>query len=215
MSKEWICSAKWLQHIILATACLFILASCSKTKLTSTWMDETRVGQPFNHILIIGIAEKEHNRRLFEEVFTKQLKTAGVNSEVSYIILPKGIKISRDTVTAAIKGRNFDAVIVTHMVDIEKVMVYRQSMNYRTNRGYHNDLYGYYPRVHSYVYEPGYYTQHDVVTLETNLYEISSEKLVWSAHSRTFSPDSAQQVVDELVGLVIKDLAEKGLITKK
>jgi len=215
MNRDNTGSVKWFQRIILAAACLFILASCAQTKLTSTWMDEARVGQSFSHILIIGISDKEHNRRLFEEVFTKQLTAAGVESEVSYVILPKGIEISRDTVTAAIKGRNIDAVVVTHMVDIEKVTTYHQSMNYRANQGYHNNMYGYYPRVHGYVYEPGYYTQHDVVTLETNLYEISSEKLVWSTHSRTFAPDTALEVVDELVGLVIKDLAEKGLITKK
>ena len=90
--------------------CGFLLiASCTNTKLTSTWMDEKKAGSTYNDILIIGIAEKEHNRRLFEETFNKQLGEMGIESEVSYTMLPEGKEINRDTVTAAIKGKNIDA----------------------------------------------------------------------------------------------------------
>lgn len=198
--------------IFLAVISFTIVSSCTNTKITSVWMDSKKAGTTFNDFLIIGIAEEEHNRRLFEEHFTSQLNAAGVESEVSYTLLPKGTVINRDTVTAAIKGKEIDAVIVTHMVAVEKETVYRQSMDYRPAYGYYDGLYSYYPHVNSYVHQPGYYTTHDVVKLETNLYEVASEELVWSAQSRSFAPESAKEVVDELVKLVIKDLDEKGLI---
>jgi len=201
---------------IVATISTFILiTSCSSTKITSVWMDQEKSGSSFNDILVIGIAKEEHNRRLFEEQFTAQLNTAGVESEVSYKILPEGTVINRETVTAAIKGKNIDAVIVTHMVSVEEETVYRQNMDYRPSYGYYNGMYNYYPHVNSYVHQPGYYTTHDVVKLETNLYEVKSEALVWSAQSRSFAPESAKEVIDELVKLVIKDLKEKGLIKAK
>jgi len=178
-------------------------------------MDQEKSGSSFNDILVIGIAKEEHNRRLFEEQFTAQLNTAGVESEVSYKILPEGTVINRETVTAAIKGKNIDAVIVTHMVSVEEETVYRQNMDYRPSYGYYNGMYNYYPHVNTYVHQPGYYTTHDVVKLETNLYEVKSEALVWSAQSRSFAPESAKEVIDELVKLVIKDLKEKGLIKAK
>jgi len=201
---------------IVATISTFILiTSCSSTKITSVWMDQEKSGSSFNDILVIGIAKEEHNRRLFEEQFTAQLNTAGVESEVSYKILPEGTVINRETVTAAIKGKNIDAVIVTHMVSVEEETVYRQNMDYRPSYGYYNGMYNYYPHVNTYVHQPGYYTTHDVVKLETNLYEVKSEALVWSAQSRSFAPESAKEVIDELVKLVIKDLKEKGLIKAK
>ena len=201
---------------IAATIFSFIfITSCSNTKLTSVWMDKEKSGTSFNDILVIGISDKELNRRLFEETFTTELNAAGVKSEVSYKILPQGSKINRDTVSAAIKGKNIDAVIVTHLVTVDKETIYRENMDYRPSYGYYNGLYNYYPYVNGYVQQPGYYTTADVVTLETNLYEVKSEELVWSAHSRSFAPESAKEVIDDLVKLVIKDLEEKGLIKPK
>ena len=194
---------------------LIIMSSCTNTKITSVWMDSKKAGTSFNDILVIGIAEEEHNRRLFEEEFTTQLNAAGIESEVSYMMLPQGTSINRDTVAAAIEGKSIDGVIVTHLVAVEEEKVYRQSMDYRPSYGYYNGLYSYYPHVHTYVHQPGYYTTHDVVKLETNLYEVATEELVWSAQSRSFAPESAKEVVDDLIKLVIKDLQEKGLIKSK
>ena len=206
------------QNILAIFAALFsliLVSSCTSTKITSVWMDSKKAGSSFNDILVIGIAEEEHNRRLFEEQFANQLRAAGVESEVSYTILPQGIDINRDTVASAIEGKDIDAVIVTHLVAVEEETVYRQNMDYRPSYGYYNGLYSYYPHVHNYVHQPGYYTTHEVVKLETNLYEVTSEDLVWSAQSRSFAPESAKEVIDELVNLVIKDLQEKGLIKAK
>ncbi len=206
------------QKLIYIAAIFFafiFIASCSNTKLTSVWMDKEIAGTSFNDILVVGISDQELNRRLFEETFTTDLNNVGVESEVSYNILPKGTKINRDTVGAAIKGKSIDAVLVTHLVKVDKETIYRQNMDYRPAYGYYNGLYDYYPYVNGYVQQPGYYTTADVVTLETNLYEVKSEKLVWSAHSRSFAPESAKEVIDDLVKLVIKDLKEKGLIKAK
>ena len=208
-------SLKKMIYIAATISSFLFISSCSSTKITSVWMDQEKSGTSFNDILVIGIAEEEHNRRLFEESFVAQFNTAGVESEVSYKMLPEGTNINRDTVTDAIKGKNIDAVIVTHMVSVEEETVYRQNMDYRPTYGYYNGLYNYYPYVNSYVHQPGYYTTHEVVKLETNLYEVKSEELVWSAQSRSFAPGSAKEVIDDLIKLVIKDLKEKGLIKSK
>ncbi len=202
-------------YIFSAIFSMIVIASCSNTKITSVWMDQEKAGTSFNDILVIGIAEEEHNRRLFEEQFTTQLNAAGIESEVSYKILPQGTAITRETVGAAIEGKDIDAVIVTHLVAVDEETVYRQSMDYRPSYGYYNGLYDYYPHVHTYVHQPGYYTTHEVVKLETNLYQVKNADLVWSAQSRSFAPESAKEVIDDLVKLVIKDLKEKGLIKSK
>ena len=201
--------------LVTAALCALLLSSCTNTKITSVWMDSNKAGTSFNDLLIIGIANEEHNRRLFEEEFTTQLKAVGVESEVSYTVLPQGTDINPETVTAAIDGKGVDAIIVTHLVAVEQETVYRQSMDYRPAYGYYNGFYDYYPHVHSYVQQPGYYTTHDVVKLETNLYEAASGELVWTAQSQSFAPESAKEVIDELVQLVITDLQEKGLIKSK
>jgi hypothetical protein len=194
---------------------LAVVSSCASTKITSVWMDKNKTGTSYNNILVIGISNESHNRRLFESHFAEQLNAAGVSGTVSYTILPDANKIDRETVSAAIKGKNIDAVIVSHLLAVEEKTVYRESMSYRPTYSHYNGLYDYYPYVIGNVYQPGYYTTHEIVRLETNLYEVASEELVWTAQSKTFAPESAEEVIGDLVKLVIKDLKEKGLIKAK
>jgi len=91
-------------HFFTTLVTILAISSCANTKLTSVWMDQKKAGTSFNDILVIGIGEEEHNRRLFEEEFTSQLTAAGIEGEVSYKILPQGTDINRDTVAAAIEG---------------------------------------------------------------------------------------------------------------
>jgi hypothetical protein len=199
-------------YTIAAIVSLLLLSSCATTKITSVWMDEKKAGTTFKDILVIGISEQETNRRLFEQHFAEQLNLAGVEGEASYIILPQDAEISRETVSAAIKGKSIDAVIVTHLIGVEEQTVYRESMEVRPTYSHYSGLYEYYPYVHGYVNQPGYYTTHEIVKLETSLYEVASEALVWSAQSQTFAPASANEVIEDVVKVVIRDLQEKGLI---
>ena len=199
-------------HMFVSIFLIVAVSSCANTKITSVWMDKDKAGTSYSNFLVIGISNEDHNRRLFETHFADQLNAAGVSGTVSFTILPDGTQINRETVSAAIEGKNIDAVIVTHLVAVEEQTVYRESMGYRPTYSHYDVLYDYYPYVKGNVYQPGYYTTHEIVKLETNLYDVASEELVWTAQSKTFAPDSAVEVIGDLVKLVIKDLKEKGLI---
>jgi hypothetical protein len=199
-------------HVLTAVLAALLLAACTSTRLTESWINKDIKDYPYRDFLIIGIADDDLNRRLFEDNFVDALKKRGIEAEPSYRLLPDSAVINRDSVAEAIKGKNIDAVLVTHMVSIDQETVYRQSMDYMPTQGYYNGLYNYYPHVYTYVNAPGYYTTHEIVKLETNVYDVASEKIAWSAQSRSFAPDSAKEVIDELTKLVISDLEDKGII---
>ena len=194
---------------------VLLISSCANTKISQSWVEPNHK-KAYNDILIIGIAESEQNRRAYESHFIEELKAIGVEGEASYKLI-KGNKIEREIVTKAIAGMDIDAVIVTHVVGVDEETVYRPSMDYMPmyGGGYYGGLYSYYPHVNSYVHRPGYYTTHETYTLETNLYDVESEELVWSARSRTFAPESVSEVIIDLTKLLISDLSEKNLIKKK
>ncbi len=191
------------------------ISSCANTKISQSWVEPNHK-KAYNDILVIGIAESEQNRRAYESYFVEELQAMGVEGEASYKLI-KGSKIDREVVTRAIKGLEIDAVIVTHLVGVDEETIYRPSMDYMPmyGGGYYGGLYSYYPHVNTYVQRPGYYTTHETYTLETNLYDVESEELVWSARSRTFAPESVDEVITDLTKLLIKDLSEKNLIKKK
>lgn len=191
------------------------LSACTNTKLSQVWVDPDQ-HKTYHHLLIIGIADSEQHRRAYESYFVQELEAKGIQARASYKLIKSGEKIDRDTVARAIAGLDIDGVLVTHLVAVDKETIYRPSMDYMPayGAGYYGGLYSYYPHVNTYVHRPGYYTTHETVTLETNLYDVESEELVWSARSRTFSPESVDEIIIDLTRLVIRDLADKKLIAK-
>ena len=118
---------------------------------------------------------------------------------------------------------DIDAVLVTHLVAVKEEEVYRPSMDYAPmygggyygGYGYRGGLYSYHPHVTTYVQRPGYYTTYESYTIETNLYDVETEELVWSARSNSFAPESVDEVIVDLTKLLIDDLKQNNLISVK
>lgn len=210
-----------LQLCAIVTFSMLLLASCANTKIEQSWVEPDNK-KSYNDLLIIGIGESEQNRRAYESNFVEELRKNKIESEASYKLIKSDEKIDRDTVAKAIEGLEIDGVIVTHLVAVDEETVYRPptyayggTYGSYYGAGYYGGMYSYYPHVNSYVTSPGYYTTHETYTLETNLYDVKSEELVWSARSRTFAPESVDEVIVDLTNLLIKDLKEKNLIKVK
>lgn len=205
-----------LKYMLLVPAVAVVLSACTNTKLSQVWSDPD-ANKTYHNLLIIGVAESEQNRRAYESHFVAELEAIGVKAVASYKLIKSDVKIDRESVGKAIKGLDIDGVLVTHLIGVDEETIYRPSMDYMPmyGGGYYGGLYSYYPHVNTYVHRPGYYTTHETVMLETNLYDVESEELVWSAHSRTFSPESVDEIIVDLTKLIIKDLQSKHLIAKK
>ena len=201
---------------LLAVSVALLVSSCANTKISQSWVEPDNK-RSYNDLLIIGVGESQQNRRAYESHFVEELRANGTEAEASYKLIPNSEKLNRETVDKAIDGMEIDGVIVTHLVAVDEETIYRPSMDYMPmyGGGYYGGLYSYYPHVNTYVSRPGYYTTHETYTLETNLYDVESEELVWSARSRTFSPESVSEVINDLTKLLIKDLKEKNLIKEK
>lgn len=194
----------------------FLVSSCASTRITRSWVEPGNT-KSYNNILVIGVGESEQTRRAYEGYFVEELRDKSIKAVASYTLIKSNEKINRDTVGMAIKGMGIDGVIVTHLVAVDEETVYRPSMEYMPMYGgvYYGNLYSYYPHVNTYVHRPGYYTTHEAYTIETSLYDVASEDLVWSARTRTFSPESVDEVIVDLTDLLIKDMADKKLIDIK
>ena len=75
----------------------------------------------------------------------------------------------------------------------------------------HGGYYGYYSR-HS---ARGYATTSRTFRLETNLYDVKTEELIWSGQSKTLSKDSKYQIINDVIKIVINDLQNNKLISPK
>ena len=201
---KWFVCAVFLGVLIIA---------CAGTKLTHTQVDKSRQGKPVSNILVIGVTykEKEMVRRSFEDRFVSQLRAAGVEaiSSGDAISIPADLMLEKDEILKAVNKFNNDAVIITHVVGKEEKETYTRPGRARTYGGY----YGYYGW--AYARAPGYSTRSTSYRLATNLYDVITEKLIWSGKSETLNPDSTKQMIDDVIRVVIKDLQENNLLPQK
>ena len=212
-----------INQVIWGAAAVFILSSCANTKITQSWVEPDHK-KSYNDLLVIGIAQSEQNRRAYEGYFVEELSDRKIEAVASYKLIKSDSGMDRDTIVKAIDGLGIDGVIITHMVAVEEETVYRNTgagygyggmYGGYYGAGYYGSMYSYYPHVNSYVHNPGYYDTLETYTLETNLYDVKTEELVWSARSRTFAPDSVDEVIVDLTKLLINDLEEKNLVKIK
>jgi len=186
---------KWLIFCMLAAIYMLFSASCSTTTMKIVWKNKNYQGEKLKKIFVIGVAENPTMRRVFEDEFAKQLKAHGTNAVSSYSLIPSKELIDRDTVESKMKIVGADAVIVTSLLDRKNRRIYdSNSLGY--TRGWYR-TYSQYHEAVQYRESRGDYYEYEVVTLETNLYEIRNGKIIWSGLSETHLDSSPSDVLNE------------------
>ena len=165
-----------LQWFGWAVFCSVLAVSCAGTRMSQTWVDEARRGKPVRDVLVIVIADKAKNREAFEHKFVQQLKAAGVEavSSADVIPMPRDLKLEKNVILQAVDKYGNDAVIISHLTGLDKKEVFT-----RTGPIY-GGYYNYYGYTFDTVHDPGFYSEIATVRLETNLYDVKTEKLLWS-----------------------------------
>jgi hypothetical protein len=201
-------SVKWFGYLF---SFVFLIISCAGTELTHTQVDEVYKGKPVSDILVIAITGNEDTRRSYEREFVAQLGSAGVEaiSSEDAIPMPADLKMKKEMILNAVNQFENDAVIITHLIDKEEKEVYTRGG--QVDRGY----YGFYHSRFSYARDPSYSSTSKTLRLDTNLYDVKTEKLIWSGQSKTLSKDSKYQIINDVIKVVINDLQKNKLISPK
>jgi hypothetical protein len=178
---------------------LFLLSSCATTMTTNVWRDQTYQG-PVKKILVMGISQKPGIQRFFEDEFVRQLRERGVDAVAGYTVLPYGGKMDKDLVAAKARESGADTVLVARPLSREMQRTYVPGSYPRWG--------GYYGRA----YSPGYVVEDEYVYIETNLYDVATEKLIWSAESETVLLASDQDLIKSFISTMTSKLASDKLI---
>ena len=209
-------------RLAFAITCMLPLCcvlSCSTTTVTGVWKKSDFAGEPFTSVLVIALTENKTNRDIWEDKMTAQLSQKGVRAITSNKAFAGDDKITKEEVLAYVKKNGTEAVLVTRLVDVtQEKAYYPPTTNYvgsyygGTSYGYYNSFGSYYPHAYNTVTTPGYTTTLTTVLLESNLYQSSTQDLVWSLSSETFDPKSVNELVESVGRKLAKSLQENGLI---
>ena len=190
---------------VILIAILFI--SCASTTITDTWKDKAYQGKAQN-IVVIMVARTEYLRNMFEGRFVAELRARGNNATQSHKIVAFEQLQDKELVKSRIKSTEVDTVLIARLVDSKTIETYEP--------GYINAVpiaYSYWGTYYEIVYtDYGYTDDIEVAYVETNLYDVKTEKLIWSARSKTERSGGEQQLINKFIDIIVKKLSSDKII---
>ena len=204
----------------LFTTVLLALSGCAaQTSLYERWHDPQFSGPMLQKVLVLGIFKDDIQRRSFEDTFVKEVNANNKQAIAGYTVMPKAEDYdSKEDILAAVKKTGADSVLITSYIGTkEKQYTVAPRVDYvpRMGHGYGHHGYGYggyYGSRYAAVYSPGYTVTDTIVQLETRVFSVANEKLVWAGKSKSVNASSGEKIVKDLVKLVAKDMQQSGLI---
>lgn len=197
----------------LFPAIAILLSSCASTSLTTAWHDQSYSGNnSLGDVLVIAVTEQETSRRLYEDGFVAKFAESGVRGIPSYSLQISEIEPTRQAVQTAVDMANARFVLITRHLSTDKKQHYRPPEPIYIDP-YYSSVYRYYPMAYREVrYSPGYNYTVTTVSIESNLYDAQTEKLIWSAQSKSVDPKMSKAYFDGLINVFAKDLQNKKLL---
>jgi len=195
-----------MYRFILVSLGLVLLASCANTKVVEHWADPDFKAK-LKNIMVLSLNESDKSRRLFEDAFLSAMRQRKIQSSASYTLLPSYEDLDKEKVKAAISGSDIDGVLVLRAVKITMEERYVQPQATGTR---YNSFYAYVGE-----YRPtysAYNTQDKLVHLETNLYAVDGEKLIWTGKTESFSPADVHTYLIDLTKTVLDKIDKTGFI---
>ena len=159
----------------------------------------------FHRILAAYVTNDPAVRRSVEDKLSRKIP----NSFPAYSAVPNLSLTDPQKAREQLRDKLFDGAVVMRVVDVENQQVYVPGSAWYAP---YPSFYGYWGASWGMVQSPGYVINNKYVTVETAIYSIKDDKLVWAGRTRTQNPASAGKLVDETVDAVAKELRSQQLI---
>lgn len=197
--------------LIVLTALLFT-ASCASTKTLNVWKDEGH-NQKLGKTLVVAIAELDYMRNHFENVLALRLADSGIDAIPSNKVVPQlGENPGRETIVEKVRELGVENVLVIRAVNKDEYSRLTAGGIYLVPTDYYSGWYSFYSDSFTMVAVPGSAYDAEFFTLVTNIYDVRSEKLVWSYLSRTKVEISRQGAINPFIETIMKQLESSKLL---
>jgi hypothetical protein len=212
------------QRLRIAPRCLgfcalLMLCSCAGTSLKQTWKSPGYQGGPVGTVAVIAVDERLLLRQGFENRFVRQMRDGGQTAMTTFdvLTLPK-IKEDKQAAAAQLRAAGAEVVMLLRLVDA--ATKYREvragSERFTPYLSGFEESFGWYD-----YYSLGFMTMGATYTslkreffLETSLFDLKSEKLLWSGLTRTVIKEGMDGLdeMDAVAVKVVKGMRKDGMV---
>lgn len=182
----------------------------AKTKFNSVWKaPEAAAARLAGQKVAALIIDSDESLRVAgEEALARELTERGMQGVPSYRFVPKEELKSAEQARGWYEKAGVQAVVALRVVSDEKKLQYQPST---WTSGYYSSLWGYYGYGWGVVYDPGYKRIDRYVSLETLIFSVPKNTLLWAGLSETENPKEPAKVIEEVVREAVSEMRKQGL----
>jgi hypothetical protein len=212
--------------ILGAASATLLLAGCATTTFTSVWKAPDAQPLQFkagDKIVAMVVADSTGLRRAGEANLADELDKRGLKGIPAYSLIADGDIQDEAKAKAAIEASGaVGAVVLRPMGKEQEVSTTGGSYGtgmyggaYYGRPAYGGFYGGYYGYGWGGMYSPPEIRTDTYVSIETVIYDLRQNKLIWAGQTRTMNPSDVQGFVEELAIAVSKELRESGLVAAR
>lgn len=192
-----------------------IMAGCASTTFVSTWKNPevAPFPRPKGQTIIAAVAaEDKYIRQGAEDALASELTKRGYNGMPSYRVLPPGVTEEGPAKEAFAKIGAVGIIVMRPLaIDQELSMT---SVSVYAGPYYGGYWGGYYGYGWGHPYGSTMVTSDTVLIVETLVYSLEHNKLIWSGRSKTTNPDDVAKFVRGLAESVAWEMNKAKVFTK-
>jgi hypothetical protein len=199
---------------VLCCAATLMLTACATTTFTSTWKapDAQAVDPAGKKVAAVYMTTDESSRRAAEDVLARKLIEHGAQGVAAYTLIDTSAANDVERTKKQLSEAGVDGVVILRVLGEKE----------RTRVTYTGAPYGYAPYYRHFSsywgfgwgapYAPAEVTTTTELSIETLVYSLTRDELLWAGTSRTSDPGKIASLVDEIADSAAKEMTRQGVL---
>ncbi len=199
---------------VLCCSATLMLTACASTTFISTWKapDAQGVDPAGKKVAAVYMTTNESSRRAAEDVLARKLTEHGAQGVPSYTLVDTSVVSDVERTKKQLSEAGVDGVVTMRVLGEKE----------RTRVTYTGAPWGYAPYYRHFSsywgfgwgapYSPSEVTTTTELSIETLVYSLTRDELLWAGTSRTTDPGKIARLVDEIADSAAKEMTRQGVL---
>jgi len=206
-----------LRSLLLLGACLLALGGCANNpEITGGAAHPDLAGLDLEGVLVVGVTRHQKARVKFEDDLTRAFSRLGVRAVASHTLMPQERAAAEEIIADAARA-DLDTILVTRYLEAPQEEIDRGGHIYygvapAYGTPYYTRFETYYTHAWEIAGQQPVWTSDVNQVLVSDLYVADTGEHLWQAVTATLQAGSSEQVRDDALRGLVRELGKQGLL---
>jgi hypothetical protein len=192
-------------------AALTSVAVLAAPQLKSSWRNFDPAATPVSRVVVVGFTSELATRRSMEDALTAEIRKNGGKAEPSYTIVPGALPKEPSAMKEKVVAAGFDGAAVVRLAGVSQEQSWDPGF-IPVMPVYYSSPWSYWGHWYPYAWDTGYLRTDTVVRIETVVYGVDRDVMIWTGLSESTNPRSVPKLIEQVAVAVGADLKKRNVI---